>query len=188
MFTLRNDRQRKELINDAMLWCVQHGLVVRTPDSEHSTQHAPVSMLPTPFSKEKFQEALRLAQPFNELTHLISQDSDFILNSLEATAEGDSNFTGRLVDIFNIVRAENASASNTSLGALRSDYMVDTRKNALRQIELNTVSSSFHALGSRVSEMHRNLSTSSSSSSIFALTSQDKLTHIMVPTCTIHFE
>ena len=158
LYTLRDDRQREELTNDAMLWCVQHGVVVRTPDSEHATQHAPVSMLPTPFSRDKFQEALRLAQPFNELVHLISQDSDFILNSLELTAKGD-DFTGRLVDIFNTIRDEDASASNTSLGALRSDYMVDTRRNMLRQIELNTVSSSFHALGSRISEMHRNLST-----------------------------
>ena len=85
---------------------------------EHALQHAPeVSMLPTPFSRDKFQEALRLAQPFNELVHLISQDSDFILNSLELTAKGD-DFTGRLVDIFNTVRDEDASASNTSLGAL----------------------------------------------------------------------
>ena len=157
-YSLESDRQREELTSDAMLWCVQHGVVVRTPDLEHATQHAPVSMLPTPFSRERFQDALRLAQPFNELVHLISQDQDFILNSLEATAKGD-DFTGRLVDIFNTVRAEDASAANTSLGALRSDYMVDTRTNSLRQIELNTVSSSFHALGSRISEMHRNLST-----------------------------
>eukprot|EP00940_MAST-03C_sp_MAST-3C-sp2_P000436 g436.t1 len=99
-----------------------------------------------------------MAQPFNTLVHLISSDHAFINDALRATSRSDA-FTGKLLDIFNMIRNEGGSAQDTSLGALRSDYMVDTRTGGLRQIELNTVSSSFHALTAKITEMHRHLST-----------------------------
>eukprot|EP00939_MAST-03C_sp_MAST-3C-sp1_P000435 g435.t1 len=147
-----------ELEREAMLWCSQNGVLVRSPDSDYKLQHAPVSMLPSPFPRKRFQEALALAQPFNALAHLVSADHAFINESLQATARSDA-FTGKLLEIFNTIRQEGSPAQDTSLGALRSDYMVDTVTKSVRQIELNTVSSSFHALTAKITEMHRYLST-----------------------------
>lgn len=80
------------------------------------------------------------------------------------TAEADY-FTGRLVGIFKTVLAEGI-AQPIYLGIHRSDYMIDelalaasgadagASQLALRQIELNTMSSAFAGLSSRVSQMH----------------------------------
>lgn len=75
-----------------------------------------------------------------------------------STGEADT-FTGRLLGIMETVLSEGVRQPLT-LGIHRSDYMIDRGADArgspqLRQIEINTISSSFAALSARVTEVHR---------------------------------
>lgn len=81
---------------------------------------------------------------------------------LGRTGAGDV-FTGRLLALLKEVLAENGGAPPQPIyfGIHRSDYMIDGGQSGteaeLRQIELNTISSAFAGLSSKIAELHKYL-------------------------------
>ena len=63
-------------------------------------------------------------------------------------------FTRRIWDIYERCGAQEGR-HRMELGVLRSDYMLDEPSGLPLQVEVNTVSTSFMALSTRVGEMHR---------------------------------
>lgn len=156
---------------EASQWALLHGLAVSSGSSSTSQNAssnqgcgweqatpAPVSMRPTPFPKNAFQQAKRLAQSANVAMRTAANKKEFLLEAVAPAAEHDP-FTKRLVDL--LVQGEDPQAKppNTwkknRLGVLRADYMVDQATKSLLQVEINTIASSFAALATRTSEMHR---------------------------------
>ncbi|TVU51778.1 hypothetical protein EJB05_03222 [Eragrostis curvula] len=151
-----------ELVEEALVWCSQHGLVVG--DKNHSRSgkapgvgllHAPFSLLPMSFPRVYWDQALELAPLFNELVDRVSLDGEFLQQTLARTKQVDF-FTRRLLDIHSEMMKLNKH-ENIRLGLTRSDYMVDGATNSLLQVELNTISTSSNGLACGVSELHRNL-------------------------------
>ncbi|KAH7424005.1 hypothetical protein KP509_12G085000 [Ceratopteris richardii] len=68
--------------------------------------------------------------------------------------KGADRFTARLLDIHSLILQEGIK-QEIYLGLHRSDYMADLRTGNLLQVEINTISSSFAGLGSRVTGLHR---------------------------------
>ncbi|CAM0912324.1 unnamed protein product [Alopecurus aequalis] len=151
-----------ELVEEALVWCSQHGLVVGDKNHPRSGKapgvgllHAPFALLPMSFPKPYWEQALELAPLFNELVHRVSLDGDFLQQTLARTKEVDP-FTRRLLDIHSKMM-ELKKEEDIQFGLTRSDYMVDGATDKLLQVELNTISTSSNGLACGVCDLHRNL-------------------------------
>lgn len=150
------------LAYDALVWCSLRGLLVGDRNSERSGTvpgvdmvHAPVALVPMSFPESHWNQACEVAPIFNELVDRVSQDGDFLQQSLSRTKKVDP-FTSRLLEIHSKMLEMN-KIEEIRLGLHRSDYMLDEQTKLLLQIELNTISSSFPGLGCLVSELQRSL-------------------------------
>jgi len=117
--------------------------------------HVPLALLPTPFPRQAFVQALELATHFNILVDRVSRDSQFLQEALARTRKADS-FTARLLDIHAQILEEGIK-QDIQLGLHRSDYMLDMATGSLLQVEVNTISSSFAGLGALTSKLHQYL-------------------------------
>ncbi|CAL4899835.1 unnamed protein product [Urochloa decumbens] len=151
-----------ELVEEALVWCSQHGLIVGDRNHPRSGKapgvgllHAPFSLLPVSFPRFYWDQALELAPLFNELVDRVSLDVEFLQQTLARTKLVDL-FTKRLLDIHSEM-VELNKKEEIRLGLTRSDYMVDRATDLLLQVELNTISTSSNGLACGVSELHRNL-------------------------------
>lgn len=152
----------EEVVREALVWASLHGAVVGDKSNERSGTspgvgmvHVPLALLPTPFPRQAFTQALDLATHYNTLVDRVSQDTQFLQAALAQTRNADS-FTARIMDIYDQILAEGIT-QDIQLGLHRSDYMLDMATGALLQVEMNTISSSFAGLGSLTSELHRYL-------------------------------
>ena len=146
---------------------------------------APVSLLPQAYPAVLFNRAISLAPPFGVLVDKISRDGIFLQTTLQQTRQVDA-FTNELLvlyeEIYMGIRGSGGSGrdmeygkyarNSDRLGILRSDYMLHrttTTKSdekeeescnySLKQVELNTIASSFAGLSSTVAKMHSYLTT-----------------------------
>nr|GMD42125.1 glutathione synthetase, chloroplastic [Ipomoea batatas] len=147
---------------DALVWSSLHGLLVGDRNSQRSGSvpgvglvHAPFALLPTSFPDGHWKQACEVAPIFNELVDRVSQDGEFLQETLSRTKKVD-DFTSNLLDIHSKMLEINKK-EEIRLGLHRSDYMLDEQTKLLLQIELNTISSSFPGLSCLVSELHRSL-------------------------------
>lgn len=150
------------LAYDALVWCSLRGLLVGDRNSERSGTvpgvdmvHAPVALVPMSFPESHWNQACEVAPIFNELVDRVSQDGEFLQQSLSRTKKVDP-FTSRLLEIHSKMLEMN-KIEEIRLGLHRSDYMLDEQTKLLLQIELNTISSSFPGLSCLVSELQRSL-------------------------------
>ena len=149
---------------DASAWCALHGLLVASATGGTARMpctHAPVTLRPMPLDAACFETAIALAVPFNALVDRVAMDTAYLESAL-ADVERNDDFTARTMRVWREARkkkGERAYATQLRLGLLRSDYMLDESQSRprLRQIELNTISSSFGPLAALVSEMHMTL-------------------------------
>ena len=95
------------------------------------------------------------ATAFNLLVDRISQDADFLQETLSAVSETDP-FTAKLLALYNEIYVEkqdfHPAAQADRLGLFRSGYML--QQGQIKQVELNTIASSFAGLSSKVSALH----------------------------------
>jgi hypothetical protein len=77
------------LVPEALSWSSLHGLVVGDNSHERSGTipgvglvHAPLTLLPSPFPRQAFSQAIELAPLFNRLIDRVSQDADFLQQAL----------------------------------------------------------------------------------------------------------
>jgi glutathione synthase len=120
--------------------------------------HAPFTMNSFKYPRAQFEKAISLAQLFNILVEQISRDPKWLIETLEPTAVTDA-FIHHLICIYKEVLQDGIKQTLT-LAINRSDYMLHDKEGdsrSLLQVELNTIASSFGALSTRISEMHREL-------------------------------
>ena len=151
--------EQTSLRDESLSWAAQHGLLVATEGAPGGATmaavftHAPVSLLPTPFPRGAFELAAEVSPFFAELSDLVSRDHAFLETTLQGVLETDA-FTKRLWDVYVACGAQ-AGRHRCEVGVLRADYMLDAPSGAPLQVEVNTVSTSFMALSTRVAQMHR---------------------------------
>lgn len=88
----------------------------------------------------------------------MAYNHQFLSESLQKTIEVDE-FTNNLFDIYTKTLKEGL-AQNTSLGLIRSDYMMNERKDGdhdIKQVEVNNISVSFAGLAPIVRDMHKHV-------------------------------
>ncbi|CAB3229458.1 unnamed protein product [Arctia plantaginis] len=150
---------QKKLVNvieKAKDWALMHGVGMR--DRKHFNkdviQIAPFALLPSPFPRAEFEKAVELQPVLNELMHKVAHDDEFLMGTLQNALQVDE-FTANLYDIWMKVRNEEIRQS-LSLGLFRSDYLMQQAdKYKIKQVEFNTIATSFGAISSRLPAMTR---------------------------------
>ncbi|KAG9234271.1 hypothetical protein BJ875DRAFT_19637 [Amylocarpus encephaloides] len=159
----------KQLLSTIKDWSVAHGLTVRPPSTLIASDvdphdvlatTAPVTIFPSPFPRICFEQAKSIQRAYNQLYASIAQDEDFLREIVQEILEVDE-FIAELWQVHLKVKEE-GYVQNLSLGLFRSDYMVhrDTQDTApvIKQVEFNTIASSFGGLSAQTSKLHRYLS------------------------------
>lgn len=178
------EAEREALVIEATTYALAHGLVYlplgssRTPIS---AIHAPFTLLPTPFPRSMFERAMELQPVYNVLYSRIASDNHLIDTVLgDETGVGRvDHFTGRLWRGWKDLRDQGAILQvcfikerlrdmllttalikPLQLGIFRSDYLLHAISESdanvsLKQVEFNTISSSFGSLAQVASNMHR---------------------------------
>ncbi|XP_061689331.1 glutathione synthetase isoform X2 [Syngnathoides biaculeatus] len=137
------------------------GVLMRIKDSPNSSEvvsYAPFTLFPSPVPKAFFLQAMAVQPHYNTLVDKISQDPDFLQESLASTIAVD-DFTARLFKIHQLV-LKDGRLQSIVLGLNRSDYMLDQKEDgpmSLKQIEINTIAASFGGLSSRMPDVHRHI-------------------------------
>ncbi|GAA5881206.1 hypothetical protein JCM16303_004842 [Sporobolomyces ruberrimus] len=163
-------QEESELLEVASDYSLSHGLVLRpvpsSPSSPLSTTtsiHAPYSLYPTPFPSHLFKQAIDLQPAYNALYANITTNDEFLKQVVGGNVQKVDEFQRKLYEIWTTVKREGIKQPIT-LGIFRSDYLIhapegidDLKDWTLKQVEFNTISSSFGALSTRVSELHRYL-------------------------------
>jgi glutathione synthase len=153
-------------------WSIAHGLAVRPapsfvqPSQDPSgvlASTAPVTLFPSLFPRSCFEEGLSIQRAYNELDCAIARDEAWLQSIIEELLDVD-DFVAKLWQAHLAVKKE-GYVQRLSLGLFRSDYMVHQDPSnpgstpGLKQVEFNTIASSFGGLSSQVSALHRYLST-----------------------------
>ncbi|KAJ3872461.1 glutathione synthase [Lentinula edodes] len=161
---LISNKDRNALQYRATSYALAHGLLYLPigvqPPKLTSAIHAPISLFPTPFPRDQFEQAQRLQSIYNILYSRIAMDIEFLDQTMgtEVGVGQVDEFTGQLWSGWRDLR-ERGLAQPLHLGLFRSDYLLHQRDSelSLKQVEFNTISSSFGALAQKTAEMHRSL-------------------------------
>lgn len=151
-------------------WSIAHGLAVRpAPSFVQQVQDpsgvlattAPVTIFPSLFPRQCFEDGLSIQKAYNELYAAIANDEEWLQTIVEELVDVD-DFVAKLWKTHLAVKKE-GYVQDLSLGLFRSDYMVHedpSQSNpapGLKQVEFNTIASSFGGLSSQISAMHKHL-------------------------------
>ncbi|ORY87840.1 glutathione synthase [Protomyces lactucae-debilis] len=159
--------QSENLREELIAYALTHGLVVRPQPSFLADNpggsvvvHAPVALHPSEFPKQAFDHAKEIQTGYNELYAKIANDEDFMSRIMAELAPVD-DFMKKLWELHLTVKARGI-LQPLSLGLFRSDYLLhsdsdDLLSARIKQVEFNTISSSFASLATLTADMHRNL-------------------------------
>jgi len=128
---------------------------------------APMSLLPNAYPEQAFRQAREVAPAFNELVDRVSRDAEFLEETLGGGVSSMDPYTAKILQLYKevyVASNEDAPAKTADrLGIHRSDYMLhqDTSSGSedyqLKQVELNTIASSFAGLSCKIANLHRYL-------------------------------
>ncbi|KAG0698823.1 glutathione synthase [Suillus ampliporus] len=167
--------QLQSLSQTATTYALSHGLLY-LPPSPSNTQphipttaiHAPLSLLPAPFPRAQFQSARSLQRVYNILYARVALDTPFLdkVMGAEVGVGKADEFIGMLWRGWKAIREEGRVVQPLHLGLFRSDYLLHDKDGdeglVLKQVEFNTMSSSFGPLSERAAAMHRHILASTS--------------------------
>ncbi|KAI5969579.1 GSH2 [Candida margitis] len=159
-FPQLSEDQENDLKLNTQQWALSNGLVMYPPNFEpYQVNVAPITLFPTPIPRSSFEQATKVQTLYNELyINLITKRKEWLIEILKRLAEFDSDFSGKLFDIYQKSIAEGV-LQPLSLGIFRSDYMVDSSTRQIKQIEFNTVSVSFGGLSTKIGQLQTFLNT-----------------------------
>jgi glutathione synthetase len=170
--SLMNDLPLDALAVSANAFAAANGIQVekkREDDNNKSYfECAPISLLPNAYPQQAFAQAQRLAPSFNLLVDRISRNGDFLCDTLGGGVSEADPYTAKLLQLYRDIYLDTNTNDNDNdstnkkknqfaldadrLGILRSDYML--HQGQIKQVELNTIASSFAALSTKVAELH----------------------------------
>ncbi|KAG7877075.1 hypothetical protein KL935_005025 [Ogataea polymorpha] len=142
-----------DLVEKLTHYAISNGLVIYPPGFKaYQPSVAPVTLYPTPFPRAQFSKGIAISTKFNELYSRVVVDKSWLKQVIADLSKYDRNFTGMLHKTY--LEAEPKIVQPVSLGLFRSDYMLDTVSNSIKQVEFNTVSVSFGGLSPKVGQLH----------------------------------
>ncbi|KAF7993853.1 hypothetical protein HCN44_011122 [Aphidius gifuensis] len=164
-----SDEDLDEIVDKAKDYAIQHGVCMcfKNNYDRNKVQLSRFVLVPTSFPKLEFEKGIVIQKILNKLIHKVAYDHDFISKTTKSVIEAD-NFTAELFKIYQTVYQEGIT-QKYSLGLFRSDYMLDDSLK-IKQVELNTIASSFGGLSSQVTKLHKYI--------LCELDNDDKINHL----------
>ncbi|KOS17649.1 Glutathione synthetase [Escovopsis weberi] len=165
-----DEAEQEAIVRTIKDWTIANGLAIRPPPAVVPSAadpagitaiNVPVTLFPSPFPRQCFEQARAVQRAYNELYASVSRDEAFIEETVKQVSDGDE-FIRNLWDIHLKVKAEGYTQP-LSLGLFRSDYMVHqdtstpTPSVQAKQVEFNTIASSFGGLSAKTSLLHQHL-------------------------------
>ncbi|KAF7323690.1 Glutathione synthetase [Mycena kentingensis (nom. inval.)] len=154
-----SDSELSELTLLATTYALSHSLLYLPPAEQQppipaAAIHAPLSLFPSPIPRRLFDLAKQLQSTYNLLYARIATDTDFldrVMGAEQGVGQVDE-FVGQLWSGWKRLRDEGL-VQPLQLGLFRSDYLLHGG-NELKQVEFNTISSSFGTLSERTAALH----------------------------------
>uniref|UniRef100_A0A914H9I9 Glutathione synthetase n=1 Tax=Globodera rostochiensis TaxID=31243 RepID=A0A914H9I9_GLORO len=147
-YVLEAIRDKQELYNMeqyAIDYAHSIGLVAPMPDQPKETFSnilavpPPITLLPSPFPRELYEQAVDVQQQLSELYFRIASDHEFLMDSFKDVIKSDP-FMARFVQIAKMVHEEGVHQP-LAVQLQRSDYMIHLELSdgtlALKQVEVN---------------------------------------------------
>ena len=158
-----SEAQLRYLVNEVKDYHITHGSLLKGVEyeTESSVPARPVgaTLLPTPFPKKCFEDAIELQQAYSELYMRVASDPDWLYEVLSPLKGYDRLFTV-LWEIYERVRDAGA-AQKVVCNVFRNDYMlhqlVATDDPVLKQVEMNAFTCAGAAHAERIANMHHHL-------------------------------
>jgi glutathione synthase len=151
MFPIQLDKEEQSRLKEISIdKAANLGALIKEKDY---FMHVPFALYPSPFSKQAYDFVVELQPLFNHLVDQIARDYDFLEQIMKQLSESD-DFTKRIYDLY----VENLNnPQKVWLGIHRSDYLLHEENGqvAPKQVELNTISSSFSSLSSKITQLHQ---------------------------------
>ena len=157
------EEQLYHLTNEIKDYQIVHGSLLKVVEYETESsvpaRGVGVSVLPTPFPRKCYDEAIEIQRIVNELYIRVSADPDWLYSVLGQLMKHDS-LVSALWNIYLKVK-EAGPLQNVVCGVFRSDYMLQrpTESNdvCLKQVEMNTFSCAGVSHAERIANMHKHL-------------------------------
>ncbi|EIM86208.1 glutathione synthase [Stereum hirsutum FP-91666 SS1] len=150
-------------LSHSLLYLPPHSHESPPPPTPTSAIHAPFSLFPTPIPRAQFDLAKRLQKAYNVLYARVAMDEQFLDEVMgEGGVASVDEFTGELWKRWKAIRVQGI-VQPLHLGLFRSDYLLHQPSESegaslgIKQVEFNTISSSFGALSQQVSSLHNHL-------------------------------
>ncbi|VDD76870.1 unnamed protein product [Mesocestoides corti] len=148
-----SEEELKDLILNFNDFAVLNGILKRSPDGATVTlQH---TLLPSPYPRFQFEEAVQLQRSFNLLFHHVSMDYDFLESTFKPVLSQD-DYVCRLWNIHKLDH-DLGSVQPLKLALSRSDYMLHSGLPGcpLKQVEMNFIAASFGGITERLTRVHQ---------------------------------
>ncbi|XP_063696004.1 glutathione synthetase-like [Culicoides brevitarsis] len=149
----KDEEQFAELITKAKDYALMHGAGIRPSNNFNpdALQFVPFVLTPSPFPRAEFEKVVALQTTLNELMHAVAHDDEFLSSVLASTIKVD-DFTAKLFHCYKSIKPKKDALSLT---LIRSDYLPHKFEgNSLKQVEINTIASSFGALATILRDVH----------------------------------
>jgi len=145
-----------ELVDKAKDYCLMHGICMRQKAKydRDALHFAPFVLFPSPFPRDEFNKAVNIQVIINELMHKVAHDYNFLRESLKNTIKVD-DFTRRLWKIYQTIMDEGGPTQELAAGLFRSDYFFCCANSCIKQVEFNTIASSFGCTTSHLCCAHK---------------------------------
>eukprot|EP00092_Neocalanus_flemingeri_P069969 GFUD01085832.1.p1 GENE.GFUD01085832.1~~GFUD01085832.1.p1 ORF type:complete len:481 (+),score=154.58 GFUD01085832.1:62-1504(+) len=150
------NEQLEDLVEKAKDYALMHGICMRQKDKfdRDALHFAPFVLFPTPFPRDEYRKSVELQTVLNELMHKVAHDYDFLKETLNHTIKVDE-FTGRLWNIYETIMGEGGPTQEVEVGLFRSDYFCCCGSKGIKQVEFNTIASSFGCVTSKLVQLHK---------------------------------
>ncbi|KAJ1731351.1 Glutathione synthetase [Coemansia biformis] len=164
----QNAKSLRGYVETAVDWEATHGLLLRAPTAVSADGSgwqrtalvpAPIALAPSPIPRKEFEKVVALQPTLNALFDRIARDHDFLVSTLQSIGAADE-FTSRVFDMY-LKQRDLEVAKPATIGIHRSDYLIHAPESEpdaspqAKQVEFNTIASSFASLSAIVGDFHR---------------------------------
>ncbi|KAI3408414.1 hypothetical protein GPALN_010340 [Globodera pallida] len=161
---VRNDNEMQMLAEYAVDYAHSIGLVGRSSDEKYKYTNEmavslPLALLPSPFPRELYEQAIDVQQSLNELYFRVACDHEFLMEAFEQVIKADP-FHAKLIAVEKRIQKEGIKQP-LMLALQRADYLSHwdeaAQKMELKQVEVNAGQIGGPGVATGVCKLHRKM-------------------------------
>ena len=140
----------KAFIQDAVDWALTHGLALKT--GEGSADHCAFSVAPVQINRDHFWQLQQAVALMGKMIHAVSEDYQFLRQSLEILGSGDCLFD-YLLKLHQQIHTADIEVRCQPMLIMRTDFM-DDAETGPKVIEFNGIAAGMGPFGEKAHQLH----------------------------------